>query len=271
MTQLATPLIIEFIGTPGAGKTTLVPAAGEYFNSRGFQARSVLEAARPFAERTLPGRAVRLLAPASIRQPLQWQLFYHLSNWKRSGFFARNRELTDMVLRFQRTRPISEADREHVLRWFLHLAGRYEFLNAHARPGEVLIFDEGFVHRVVQLFASEAEEPEPGRVKAYLDRVPRPDVVVFPYASPETCEQRVWRRGLWERFRSKSAAEVSRFIANSHAIVGLAVAHIRAAGWTVIEVDNDGTDPQVAKAALHRQLTSLFAEPTALTSMQQRV
>jgi hypothetical protein len=149
--------------------------------------------------------------------------------------------------------------------------GYYEFLKAHARPTDVLIFDEGFVHRVVQLFASETEEPDPNRITAYLDLLPRPDAVIFPYASWKTCEKRVYDRGIWERFRPKRPAEVSRFIANSHAIVNLAVAHLETTGWTVIAVDNEGDDPVVSKTALQRELSSLFTYPRSRIQQQERV
>lgn len=250
-------MIIEFISTPGAGKTTLLPTVVEFLNERGYYARAVLDAARPLAARTAMGRSVGRLAPASWQRPLLWQTFYRYSQANQLRFAARNPGLVGMVWRFQRGRPITAADRRHVLRWFSHQTGVYEFLRRRAGPDEAILFDEGFIHRVVQLFASENETPEPERVAAYIDRLPRPDLVIHPAAPRAICERRVHARGLWDRFQVKSADETSRFIASAERAVNLAVDHIKRRGWTVIEIDNSGDDPSVARAELWRALSEL--------------
>ena len=259
---------VEFIGTPGAGKTTLLPAVKEYFAAQGFNACSVVEAARPFAQRTLPGRSICRLAPQALQRPLLWQVFYHLSRLYRLKFFIRHPQLSGMVYSFQKRRPISEADRHHVLHWFFHLVGAYEFLNSHAGPEDVLIFDEGFVHRVVQLYASEKEDPDKELVLAYLDLVPRPDLVIFTDAPREICERRVIARGIWDRFRHKSPAEFSQFIANSHQVVNLAADYLKQKGWPVIDVDTGGDDPAAAQAELQRKLSNRAGFPPGFLSLQ---
>ncbi len=250
-------VIVEFIGTPGAGKTALMPVVGAHFNRLGFQALPVLEAARPFASRTPAGKFVRVSTSGRLRRSLLWQLFYLSSFAGRQRFRRQHRTLIRSVLAFQQQRPITQADRRHVLRWFIHLTGTYEFLKAYSRPREVLVFDEGFVHRVVQLFASESEDPDPARVAAYLDLVPQPDLVVFPRAASATCERRVFERGLWDRFRVKEREAASRFIANAHRVVTFAVGHIRSKGWTVVEVDNDDREISASMAALQNSLAAL--------------
>jgi hypothetical protein len=161
------------------------------------------------------------------------------------------------VLDFQKQRPISATDRKHVLRWFIHLTGTYEFLRVREQAGDLLIFDEGFVHRVVQLFASENEIPDVARVAAYLDLIPEPDLIIFPKASSDVCENRVFTRGVWERFRAKEREETSQFIRNAHLVVNFAVGHVKEKGWTIIEVDNDRDSLSVSTSALKRSLSGL--------------
>lgn len=249
-------MIVEFIGTPGAGKTTLLPIVANYFNQNGFAAYSVVDAARPFAARTIWAKGVRRL-PASWHRPLLWQIFYHLSKVWRLKFFLENTELISMVYGYQNSRPISDLDRQHVLRWFSHHVGAYTFLKSHALPNEVLLFDEGFIHRVVQHYASEAEEPDFSHMRAYIDLLPQPDLVIYPVATRELCEQRVYNRGLWERFRQKSPPEVVQYMINAHKIVCEAVKHIKSRGWMVIEVDNNNVTETVAAAELVRKLSQL--------------
>lgn len=250
-------MIVEFIGTPGAGKTTFMPVVSEHFKNQHFQPYSVLEAARPFAARTLPGKMVGMLSSGKLQRFLLWQVFYAFSYTYRPKFAEQNQNLMKTVLDYQYKRPIAKSDRSHVLRWFLHLSGSYEFLKAYARPGDMLLLDEGFVHRVVQLFASENETPDLDRVANYLDLIPRPDLIIYPNASSEVCEKRVFERGVWERFQAKGRAETSRFIKNAYKIVKYAVKYIKIQGWAVIEVDNNKENLAVSKSMLKRDLSDM--------------
>lgn len=252
-------MVIEFIGTPGAGKTTLLPDVVEYLNACGYRAFSVIEAARPFAKRTLIGEAVSRLAPPPLQGPLLWQVFYQYSKLYRKKFYKKHTALIRHVISSQKNRPIPHDARHHALYWFFHLVGYYEFLSTYAKLDEALVFDEGFIHRVVQLNASDVEEPDPAQIYTYIDLLPRPDLVIFPEASLKTCETRIYRRGLWERFKNKSTLEVSRYIANSYLVVHLAVDYIKSKGWTVYELDNDGDDPTITAAALLSTLSGLPA------------
>lgn len=259
------PMIVEFIGTPGAGKTTFMPVVSEHFRKHHFQPYSVLDAARPFAARTFPGSLVQKLPLGRLRRFLLWQIFYMNSYTHRSKFAGQNQDLMQTVLTYQHQRPITKSDKDHVLRWFLHLTGSYQFLKSRAQVGEMLLFDEGFVHRVVQLFASENEKPDLDGVAQYLDMIPKPDLIIFPSASREVCEKRVFQRGVWERFRTKGNEETSRFIRHAYKIVKYAVKHLKILGWTVIEVDNNQDDLAEAKRMLENTLSDLviFVPETA--------
>lgn len=250
-------MIIEFIGTPGAGKSTLQAAVIELFQERGIQAWSIVDAARPCAQRTVWGRVISRASPHSLRSPLLWQVFYFLSTLYRLRFFLKYPRLIWQVFDSQRRRPIPVEERQHALHWFFHLVGYYEFLIAYALPGEALVLDEGFVHRVVQMNASDVEEPDPDQILAYVNLLPRPDLVIAVQTPWEVCKERIYRRGLWQRFQHKSPEEVSRYVANSNRIVNLTIEHLRSAGWPLIEVDNGSDEVGMTLAALRDKLTKL--------------
>ena len=98
-------MIVEFIGAPGAGKTTLVPAALNALQAKGFKAFTTVDAARPFARRTLIGSLVGRLAPLRWQRPLLWQVFYWSSALRRVTFFAKHLKLFQSVLGSQWRRP----------------------------------------------------------------------------------------------------------------------------------------------------------------------
>ncbi len=173
----------------------------------------------------------------------------------RLRFAAKHPQLTWQLIRSQRQRPPAADVRERrVSHWFFHHAGAYEFFRSYARPDEVIIFDEGFAHRVVQLFSSSVEVPDEERIVTYLDQIPRPDLLVVVQASRETCEQRIYSRGLWERLNGSDPDEISRFVSNAHRATDLAVGRAREKGWTVVEADNDKDDLLATRLALRRRI-----------------
>ena len=253
-------MVIELIGTPGAGKTTLIPAIVGSLRERGIEAFTVVDAARPYAQRTFWGKVVHSLAPRSLHRPLLWQLFYRLSTLYRLLFAIKHPRLIWQVLSSQLQRPeAADVRQRKVLHWYFRLTGYYEFLRGHARSGEALVFDEGFVHRVVQLFASSVEEPDKAQVRAYIDLLVQPDLVVFARTPWQTCKRRIVHRGLWQRASHKSPAEISEFVFNAHLAVNLAVDHMKSKGWNIIEVDNDSPDPMIAKTDLSFQLAQILS------------
>ena len=254
-------MIIEFIGAPGAGKTTLVPALTGFFAEQGIRAFTVVDAARPCASRTIAGKAVNQLAPIALRRPLLWQLFYYYSVLYRLKFIALHPRLMWQVIRSQRKRPTAaETRRRKVSYWFYRLIGYYEFLKVYSRPDEVLVFDEGFLHRVVQLFSSHVEKPSAQQIEAYVNLLPRPDLVIFIRAPREVCEQRLYSRGLWARLQEKDPAEVKQFVSNAHLAVNLAVAHAKNQGWTVVDVNNEQSELNLTINELRHRL-ALIAAP----------
>ncbi len=264
-------MIIEFIGTPGSGKTTLMPVVMECLHEYGMRGFSVVEAARPCVRRTLLGKVVNRLTPAAWHERLLWQVFYHSGTLCQLKFSAQHPRLMRHVIISQWGRPpAADVRRRRVLHWFFRLIGSYEFLTVHLRPDEVLVLDEGFLHRVVQMNASDVEEPDLARILAYVNLVPRPNLVIFSQALPETCEKRIYRRGLWEHFRHKSPAQISRYVANSHRVVNLTVDYIKSQGWTVIEIDNGGDDLTASRAELRSKLTKIMTFACEEPKLQEK-
>jgi thymidylate kinase len=255
VSQSVKPLIVEFFGTPGAGKTTLLKATQTIFQERGFRAYSVVEAARPFSQRTLLGQAVNRLSPAQYRKQLLWQVFYYTSLVYRLKFMREHMQLSKYVASSQKRRPAAAAIGERrVLYWFHHLMGYHEFLRAHAQPGEVLIWDDGFVHRAVHLHASTVETPDLADIRTYVDLIPQPDIVIVPCTPIEVCEERIMQRGIWKHFQNKNRVELKQYLASADRVVKGTLDYIKSRGWLVVEVDNSGTDLALTNAELQKKL-----------------
>jgi hypothetical protein len=252
------PLIVEFIGTPGSGKTTLSKELISVLRERGMTAWSITDAARDHALRTVTGRTVASLAPPPLRAPLLWQVFYALSIAHLPGFLREYPELCRRVVRSQLERPVAAATKRRALYWFFQLAGRHRFLTSTAIENEAIVLDDGFIHRSVQLFASHSEEPNSDAVAKYVGLLPIPDLLVSVVAGLEVCQRRVYGRGVWTHRRHLEPAELSRYLVNAEEVAQLAVRHARTFGWDVADIPNDGRPLEDVRRGLERIVESRF-------------
>jgi len=231
-------VIIEFIGTPGSGKSTLLPALVKNLAEHNVIGRTVVEASRPVVARTSLGKGINTLAPPSLRRQVLWQVFYCWSYLSRRQFSQQRPSLVSHVRETQEARKISAEEKEHNLSWWFNLCGNYQFLTPRMQPGEALVLDEGFSHRVVQLNASDHEEINQDNLRKYLRLIPKPDMLIYVDTPAAVCEERVYDRGIWSRFENKSRRQVTQYILNSHHVVNLAVDFLKSMQWDVINVNN---------------------------------
>ena len=246
--------IIELAGAPGAGKTTMVPEVQEACRVAELTPYTTVEAARPFAARTLLGRTVAIL-PKEARRAALWGVFRLHSAGHSVRFVLQRRSLVSLVFRSQPRRPAeSDSRRRRVLYWWYRMAGAHQFVQAHGKSGEALILDEGFVHRAVQIFASAVERPEAAAVAAYVDLVPPPDLLIHVAAPADVCRHRV--RGAASG-RGCSTAVLLRSTGSSKTLTtrsSLPWQQRGSRGWQVIEVANGDLDSASAAAELRCRL-----------------
>lgn len=253
-------MIVEMLGAPGAGKTTMVTAVEEGCRAAGRTPFTIERAARCFAARTVLGRLASCVLPHRFERRAQWAVYRLASGWHTLRFAFVHRRLTRYLLASQRGRPAAaDAKGRRVVYWYLRMMGSYGFLRSKAAPDEVVVFDEGFVHRAVQLHASAVESPTAAQIARYVAVLPRPALVVHVEATSATCWRRVQARGAWARLSHRSPAEIERFVEHAHETVTLLRAELDRQGWPVLEVDNDNEDPCGAATVLTRALVPLLA------------
>jgi broad-specificity NMP kinase len=258
------PLIVELLGVPGAGKTTISRELVSLLGAREVRAHSIVSAGRARGAASAVGRALARRRSSRTGRVVEWQLFSIRAAFAVVPFARSHRGLTRRVLMDQLGRDIPVGLRIHIVRNFLRLCGRYRCITERPGATEALVLDDGFVHRAVQVHASAFEDVDLARVGDYIGLVPPPDLVVFVTAHVATCEQRVRERGVWRHSRRLSTAQLARYLRNAEIVVTAAADHARRLGWNVVQIDNDGRALDEVRRELDDSLPFLgFPTPAA--------
>jgi thymidylate kinase len=234
---LQTPMIIEFIGVPGSGKSTMALVARQVLRDLGLKAMFVPEASRCCLMRTPLGRMIRFVTPPRWQQRVIWGVFRRLLVLYRVEFAVRNRTLAWRVLGVLARRQLSWRDKRSIVRWFFRDASYYRYFLDRLLPGETLILDEGLVHRATSLYTSASEDPSLLEVTDYVKLLPRSDLVIWVQAPLDICAARVSTRGMSKRYLGKDLAP---FLNNSAKTIDIALQGIRDVGWDTVATSNDG-------------------------------
>ena len=251
-------MVIELAGAPGSGKTSLLPSVMAACEAVGLQPYTVEQAARAFILRTAVGRIAGQL-PQGLRRRALWAVFAAGRMAGATLVAIRQPDLVRHIAHTQWRRPAAEVSQRRVIHWYVRMAGAHELLLRLAHRGEAVIVDEGFVHRAVQLHASGSERPTRAQIAPYIACVRPSDLLVVVHAPVAVCQRRVRTRGVWERLRHRSQADVDRFVANAHRAAELAAETARDLGHPMIEIDNTG-DLAAAELSLKRRLEDILSE-----------
>ncbi len=244
------PLVVEFAGLPGSGKSSLAAEVSQRLRDEGMAAFTVVEAARIRADQSLGGGRSPRGGGTRIGGLARWWVFYGLSTFLSLPFLWHNRRYLASLARTQSRRKIGPGMKIHIAWWFLQLAGRRNYLDT-SRDIDAVLWDDGFVHRSVMLFSSPGETEPVAGLDSYLDAIPAPDVVVNVRADIDTCLRRVVDRGVWKHSKSATRDDLLAYLkdadhSNERAIAVMKSRH----GTTVVEVDNrDGVFLDSASAA----------------------
>lgn len=144
------------------------------------------------------------------------------------------------IYRSQLTRKIPRWHRRRLIRKYFDIVVGYSFLRNRLYANEVLIFDEGFIQRAINLYAWESDQIDHGVLRGYFEGVPAMDLIFVVHTSPNRCVQRLHDRGLPREMRTKPRVSLLKFIDNAHHIAELAVKYLFSNNRKVIEVDNEG-------------------------------
>jgi len=253
---------IEFVGAPGAGKSSVKKGMIRRLRQNGqvclTAEDALLSSLKTSRDDTVTRYLLRVL-PSSVGRRLLDSLFVR----SKYGFIAQNHFLSDAsgsleaVFASALFQEMSPRGRELALSRFLRTAATYQAIREQIKKAIPVAFDEGFFQRGTSLFLS----PSPARsaivegsVFPYFDALPSPDLLVVVEADLGRCFQRLESRGLPGRLKDAKGSSIAQFLKDCLEYVGHILKWAEKRKGHVLRIDNNGFLPVAVKELSNRVL-----------------
>ena len=250
----------EFLGPPGAGKTTIVRAILSALSDTEDRVVDLDGAARLAVTARGRDRVTRLAVrlTRSAESP-RWGRAYarSLDRWGAlSRFLSSDGQVMEVVTRTQRLRAGRDLNPELVMHWILNLAADFQLAREASADFDLLLVDEGFSQRAIALLAHGFSDGDHVLLSDYLEAAPLPDLVFVIDTPLTTCEQRLNDFEWPERFEDAELSDRISFLENSDRVAELVARHWADQGVPVVRLDGT-TSPDENVALAVRQLNDL--------------
>lgn len=243
-------MILEFVGLPGAGKSTLhskLIARLSELNIPVIDGQSVAgKSAGHETRKSSKFRRFRHYVVAlCIYYGTIWMAFRQLA--------ASRRSLGEKVLAF---------------RWVIVALGRYQMAASLAGDRALVVFDEGIMQRAFTLFQDIGGAGGSEAVRSYVRSAPLPDVVVRVRVNPKIALRRLSQRdrGLSARFAEASPEQLLRIMKDGQQMFDTMLEELRASNRsniTVVTFEVEANDLDAASMELEKQLSPLIKSALA--------
>ncbi len=228
--------IVELIGPPGSGKSTIAAHLQELLAQTGLRALPARGMGQTILDRT--GRHIPL-DMVEVSSGFVFCLHYPA--------------LAGLVLHGQCRRPGSWKHRLLALIWLLRLGGMYHFLRRSMQQNEVAVFSEGLANHAVNFFTSDQQAPSADLIERYVQHLPRPELLVSVQVPVDTCLARLQgRQALPRRIQGLGSEAITAFVTHQAQAVEMVLGEAQRLGWPVLLVDNTVAADQV-RAGLAEQ------------------
>jgi thymidylate kinase len=251
---------IELYGQVGSGKSTVAQAAQRLFLEAGFEPVDMKTAIARCLARSRLGRLAGRAPDAHRRRLLKGVYRYGLYPLYSLRLALTNPRLFGAVIRAQLGNGLPWWHKRKIWRLFFNLANGLAFVSGRLAQDEIVLLEEGLLHRAVNLFSWHMDGVQDDLLRRYLDHLPVLDLVVYVEAPMDSCRERMLARGLPSRLRPEDDETTAHFFENAGHVVALISAHVAGSGRPAIVVDNGGRRGQfeaALRAALSRAIPAL--------------
>ena len=232
--------LIEMVGVSGSGKTTLMPLVknklSKYIIIYDINDLMI----QFFVSKSKINQWLMLVLPNKFKKKVA-RKYYTLFNFKyffQTEFIKNNSKLIKKFIQINYARKIPIAEKKMIMGWFLTTCGIYSLAETILDKESYLIIDEGFVHKVTNLFVSFGENSfNQKKLIEYLELIPK---IEYLFYIQRDLSKFIGARDKYrtERLKNKTKDEVCFFIKKNQNVI-IATLDIIKRRNIIIEIDNN--------------------------------
>ena len=232
---------IEFCGLPGSGKSALQePFIAELRRVTG---RPVMDR-EAMVDCCLRRRDDGLIKNTLKRFPgFMWKRFLGLEYDlpELHLFVSANPSLMAQIFQSLAHPETSAQARQCIIYAFFRTILEHCLAVSHLKD-EILVADEGFIHRAFTIFGYLRSEVREDELRVFADSIPLSDALIHIEASPEICEQRLALRAAYPLLLSDLTREARiEQLRTGCERLRIAVNQVERRGVRVFRIENNGT------------------------------
>jgi thymidylate kinase len=234
--------LIEMTGLPGSGKTTVYPHLMSSFSDIGFDIydfKKFNQRYPSYLKSTFS--TVYNYLPRAVRSRYSKYMYSKLNSDDNfiNKFKIEFNYLVDFAKTINQHRLIPDEHKELSDKWLLETASIYQVARELLKDDSYLLLDEGFTHKVINLFVSlqESEINEEG-LEQYLLLIPQIEILIFIKTDINVCLERIMKRKNKNQRHGTSKAEVLRFLNIADQVLKITLKSLIKENVNVITIDN---------------------------------
>ncbi|MCZ6594991.1 MAG: hypothetical protein O6943_08760 [Bacteroidetes bacterium] len=238
--------LIELTGLPGSGKSKILPIVRKYFSNRGLEVYDkhlLVLSCKEFPLNKIFITTFINFFPGTFRDKIL-ALFYRLLDNKQTyiaHYLLENWKFSETILNNISESPFPSYQKNWLVLWWFNIISLYQMGLESLQKDAIILFDEGFYHKVINFFVHLKTDLEYAKIECYVKGIPNVDILIHVETSLDKCLERLKSRKLPRVIRGSRTPEVRSYLEKSREAIQYSQKIICTKGTKIVKIENSSS------------------------------